>query len=69
MSELHGDGLVTVQAGQLHVCGVVHEEGAEEVGGSDAYGGEGLLSHIAENADTTLPRCSDLKRLCVCVCV
>ena len=34
--ELHGDGLVAVEAGQLHVCGVAHVEGAEEVCGPDA---------------------------------
>lgn len=33
--ELHGDGLVAVQARQLHVCGVVHEEGAQEICGPD----------------------------------
>lgn len=34
--ELDGDGLVTVQARELHICGVTHEEGAEEVCRSDA---------------------------------
>lgn len=34
--ELHGDGFVAVQARQLHVGGVAHEEGAQEVCGSDA---------------------------------
>lgn len=33
--ELNSDGLVTVQACELHVCGVAHEEGAEEVCRSD----------------------------------
>lgn len=33
--ELNSDGFVTVQARQLHVCGVAHEEGAKEICGSD----------------------------------
>lgn len=36
VSELHSDGLVAVEAGQLHVCGVAHVEGAKEVCGPDA---------------------------------
>lgn len=35
MFELDSDGLVTVQACQLHICGVAHEEGAVEVCRSD----------------------------------
>lgn len=37
--ELHGDGFVAVQARQLHVRGVAHKEGAEEIRGSDSCGG------------------------------
>lgn len=35
MFELNSNGLVTVQACQLHICGVTHEEGAIEICCSD----------------------------------
>lgn len=38
--QLHRHRLVAVQRRHLHVCGVVHVDGAEEVRRSEAFGGE-----------------------------
>lgn len=38
--QLHRHGLVTVQRCHLHVCGVVHVDGAKEVCCSEALGGK-----------------------------
>ena len=46
VAELHGDGLVTVQASQLHVGSVAHVERAEEVCRSDACGGNKYSTEI-----------------------
>lgn len=38
--QLHCHGLVAVQRRHLHICGVVHVDGAKEVCGSEAFGGK-----------------------------